>query len=46
VQAICPAGRTGKPEEIANVVYWLCHPGSSYLTGTYLPVDGGLLAKR
>jgi len=46
VQAICPAARTGKPEEIASVVYWLCHPSSSYLTGAYLPVDGGLLAKR
>ncbi|MCW3479698.1 SDR family oxidoreductase [Neisseriaceae bacterium JH1-16] len=46
IQAICPAARTGQPEEIANVVYWLCHPGSSYLSGAYLPVDGGLLAKR
>jgi NAD(P)-dependent dehydrogenase (short-subunit alcohol dehydrogenase family) len=46
IQAICPAARSGRPEEIASVVYWLCHPSSSYLSGAYLPVDGGLLAKR
>jgi Tropinone reductase 1 len=38
-----PIGRLGKPEEIANVVAFLCMPVSSYLTGQSLIVDGGLL---
>lgn len=37
-----PIGRTGKPEEIASVVLWLCSPGASYVIGEALTVDGGL----
>ena len=37
-----PIGRTGKPEEIASVVLWLCSPGASYVIGHALAVDGGL----
>ena len=36
-----PIGRTGKPEEIASVVLWLCSPGASYVVGHALVVDGG-----
>jgi len=37
-----PMGRNGKPEEVAQVVLFLASPASSYMTGTLLPVDGGL----
>jgi len=37
-----PLGRIGKPEEVAEVVYWLCSEASSYLTGQVIHVNGGL----
>lgn len=36
-----PAGRFAKPEEIADVVAFLCRPGSAYITGANIPVNGG-----
>jgi len=36
-----PIGRLGRPEEIADVVLWLCSPASSVVIGHALPVDGG-----
>ena len=33
-----------EPSEIAEAVAWLCGPAASALTGTVLPVDGGLTA--
>lgn len=35
-----PAGRMGKPEEIANAVLWLCGPQASFVDGHALLVDG------
>lgn len=37
-----PAGRAGKPEEIAGVVGFFCTEESSYVTGQTLHVNGGL----
>lgn len=37
-----PLGRIGRPEEVAEVVYWLCSKSSSYLTGQVIHVNGGL----
>lgn len=45
LEKICaqiPVGRMGKPEEIACAVVFLCAPGSAYITGANLPVNGGL----
>ena len=34
--------RIGKPEDIANLVAFLCQDESEYITGQVIPVDGGL----
>jgi NAD(P)-dependent dehydrogenase (short-subunit alcohol dehydrogenase family) len=38
-------GRLGTPEEVAELVAWLASDASSFATGTYYPLDGGLLAR-
>lgn len=42
--ATIPAGRYGRPDELANLVAYLCSERASYQTGTFIPIDGGLLA--
>jgi NAD(P)-dependent dehydrogenase (short-subunit alcohol dehydrogenase family) len=39
-----PMGRSGKAEEVARVVVWLCSDAASYVTGVGMPVDGGYVA--
>ena len=34
--------RIGKPEDISNIVSFLCNDESEYITGQVIPVDGGL----
>ncbi len=38
-----PMNRLGRAEDIAGSVIFLCSRGGSYVTGTLLPVDGGLV---
>ena len=38
-----PMKRLGKPEEYANLVCFLASDQASYITGTNIPIDGGLL---
>ncbi len=40
-----PMGRFGAPEEIATTVLFLAAPGSSYVTGAVVSVDGGWMAR-
>lgn len=40
-----PMARPADPREIANVVAFLASEEASYVTGAYLPVDGGWLAR-
>lgn len=36
-------GRTGKPQDVANVIAFFASDESEYMIGTYAPVDGGLV---
>ena len=38
-----PIGRMGKPEEIANLILYLCSDEASFITGSDYPIDGGFL---
>jgi len=40
-----PIGRIGKPQEVAELIVWLCSPGASFVTGANIPVDGGFVAQ-
>ena len=42
--ASIPLGRVGTPDDIAALVGLLLSPRGRYITGTTIPVDGGLLA--
>ena len=37
-----PAGRLGKPEDVANLVAFLVSDQAAYITGQVISVDGGM----
>jgi NAD(P)-dependent dehydrogenase (short-subunit alcohol dehydrogenase family) len=39
-----PAGRLGRPEDVAAAIAWLASDAASFMAGIELPVDGGLAA--
>jgi NAD(P)-dependent dehydrogenase (short-subunit alcohol dehydrogenase family) len=40
-----PIGRIGQPNEVAELIVWLCSPRASFVTGANIPVDGGYIAQ-
>ncbi len=41
-----PLNRYGEPEDIAEVIFFLCSDGARYITGQTIIVDGGLTVGR
>ncbi len=39
-----PIGRLASPDEIAAAIVWLCTDDAVFVTGTAMPVDGGVMA--
>jgi glucose 1-dehydrogenase len=37
-----PAGRAGRPDEVADMAVYLCSDAAAYVTGAVLTIDGGL----
>jgi NAD(P)-dependent dehydrogenase (short-subunit alcohol dehydrogenase family) len=46
VNGFHPLGRHGQPEDVVEAILFLAGPGSGWITGTLLPIDGGVLAGR
>ena len=44
VAASVPLGRIGEPEDVAGTALFLASRAGAYLTGTIIPVDGGIQA--
>ncbi len=42
-RADVPVGRLGDPEEFGDLVAFICSERAGYLTGTVIPLDGGML---
>lgn len=42
IAAMIPAGRRGRPEELAHLVAALLHADAAYITGAVIMADGGL----
>lgn len=45
IVARIPAGRWGRPADLAGATVFLASPASDYVTGVVLPVDGGWLGR-
>jgi NAD(P)-dependent dehydrogenase (short-subunit alcohol dehydrogenase family) len=46
VNGFHPLGRHGYPEDVVDAIVFLAGDGARWITGTTLPVDGGVLAGR
>lgn len=40
-----PLGRIGTPEEVAELIVWLCSDRAAFITGANIPIDGGFVAQ-
>lgn len=45
IEAMHPMRRLGKPDEVAEMVIWVCSDRASFVTGCPLLVDGGYVAQ-
>ncbi len=45
IAALHPLGRLGTPQEVAELVVWLCSDSASFVTGAAISVDGGYVAQ-
>lgn len=43
---LCPVGRAGTPDEVANVAALLMGPDGSFITGSDFLMDGGVTASH
>ena len=46
VDGFHPLGRRGQPSDVADAIVFLAGDGARWITGTTLPIDGGVLAGR
>ena len=46
VNGFHPLGRHGYPDDVVEAIVFLASDGARWITGTTLPVDGGVLAGR
>jgi NAD(P)-dependent dehydrogenase (short-subunit alcohol dehydrogenase family) len=46
VDGFHPLGRRGQPEDVVEAIVFLAGDGARWITGTTLPIDGGVLAGR
>jgi NAD(P)-dependent dehydrogenase (short-subunit alcohol dehydrogenase family) len=46
VGAALPLGRIGAPDDMAGIAVFLASRASAYVTGTVIPVDGGVSTIR
>jgi NAD(P)-dependent dehydrogenase (short-subunit alcohol dehydrogenase family) len=46
VDGFHPLGRRGQPQDVVEAILFLAGPHAGWITGTTLPVDGGVLAGR
>lgn len=45
IEAECPMGKLGEPEDIAQAVLYLASDDAKFVTGSQLVVDGGIVAR-
>lgn len=45
IRASCPLGRIGRPDDMAGVAVYLASRAGAYVTGTVIPVDGGITVR-
>ncbi|MBI4013873.1 MAG: SDR family oxidoreductase [Candidatus Rokubacteria bacterium] len=45
IEAHCPLGRIGRPADVAGLAIYLASRAGAYVTGTVIPVDGGISAR-
>ena len=45
MEPLHPIGRIGTPNEVAELIVWLCSPRASFVTGANIAIDGGYVAQ-